>query len=73
MKLYAILETTNNRLVAFSNAPYIIADCYQIPDIDHDDTLIGKKYNNGVWEDVLQPISEQDKFKSEFAKALGKV
>jgi hypothetical protein len=73
MKLYAIIETANNRLIAFSNAPYNINDCYQIANIDHDDSLIGKRYNNGVWEEVTEPISEQDKFKSEYAKALGKV
>ncbi len=73
MKLYAILEIANNRLIAFSNAPYNIEDCYQIPNIDHDDTLIGKRYNNGVWEDVATPISEEDKFTSDYAKALGRV
>lgn len=27
---------------------------------DYDTTILGKKYNNGVWEDVEQPESEAE-------------
>jgi len=73
MKLYAIVETNNNRLIAFANALMAIDGCYLIPDVDHDINLIGKRYNNGVWETVSEPISETDKFTSDYAKALGRV
>ena len=73
MKLYAIIETNNNRLVSFSTGLMEIPGCYLIPNIDHDDNLIGKRYNNGVWEDVEEPISEQDKFTSIYALELGRV
>lgn len=73
MKLYAIVETNNNRLVGFVNALVNITDCYLIPDVEADGDLIGKRYNNGTWEDVESPISEQDKFTSDYAKGLNRV
>lgn len=73
MKLYAIIETANNRLIAFSNAPMTIPECYLIENIEHSDELIGKRYNNGNWEEVASPISENDKFKSRYALDLGRI
>jgi hypothetical protein len=73
MKLYAIVETNNNRLVSFVNTLVDIPGCYLIPDIEPASHLIGKKYNNGIWEDVEAPISEEDEFTSEYAKALNRV
>ena len=73
MNLYAIVETNNNRLVSFVNTLVDIPDCYLIPNIEPASHLIGKKYNNGIWEDVEAPISEEDKFTSEYAKALGRI
>lgn len=73
MKLYAIIETNNNRLICFSNSQMDIEGCYILADVEFDETLIGKKYNNGIWEDILKPISDNDKFTSAYAKSLGRV
>lgn len=73
MNLYAIVETNNNRLVGFVNTLVDIPNCYLISDVEADGDLIGKRYNNGVWEDVSEPISEADKFTSDYAKGLGRV
>lgn len=73
MNLYAIIETNNNRLVGFVNTLVDIADCYLVSDVEANGDLIGKRYNNGVWEDVETPISEADKFTSEYAKSLGRI
>lgn len=73
MNLYAIVETNNNRLISFVNTLVDIPGCYLIPDIEPASHLIGKKYNNGFWEDVEDPILEEDKFTSEYAKALGRI
>lgn len=73
MKLYAIVETNNNRLIAFVNTLVDINGCYLVPDVEADGDLIGKRYNNGTWEDVKSPISEEDKFTSDYAKQLNRV
>jgi hypothetical protein len=73
MNLYAIVETNNNRLVDFVNTLVDIPGCFLVPDIEPDGDLIGKRYNNGVWEEVSEPISDADKFTSIFAKEIGRV
>ena len=73
MKLYAIVETNNNRLIAFVNTLVDINGCYLISDVETNEDLIGKRYNNGSWEDVESPISEQDKFTSDYAKQLNRI
>ncbi len=76
MNIYAVVETNNNRLVSFANTEVDIPNCYLVPGIDSNSDLgdlIGKRYNNGVWDDVTVPITEEDKFASDYAKALGRI
>jgi len=73
MKYNVIVDSFNNRAVAFCNDKLEIPDTYLVLDVEHDGTIIGKKYNNGTWEEVSTPISEENKYKSAYALGLNKI
>ena len=57
MKSYAQINEEN---IAIATA--VVSDDTIVPDtwiqIDNNEFVLGKKYNNGVWEEVLQPEPE---------------
>jgi hypothetical protein len=73
MNYNVIIDKFNNRAIAFCNDNLDIPDTYLVFDIEYDVSILGKRYNNGNWEEVPTPISEQDKFKSAYAIGLSRV
>jgi hypothetical protein len=73
MKLNGIIDNANNRLIAFCNDILDIPDTYIVTGINPSGLLIGNRYNNGVWEEVLDTSAPENEFKSKYAKDLNRI
>ena len=56
--IYAQINEENICIVISDMGEVEVSDKHLIPIEVYDTSLLGKKYNNGVWEDMTQPEPE---------------
>ncbi len=59
---FVIIDTATDRAIQFTNVAVDYPDCYCIEG-DFEPSVIGKKYNNGNWEESSEPfVSDQGRW-----------
>lgn len=51
------MDTASGRLIAFSNIEAQHEGCYNMPNLENDTDLIGKKFENGAWVESSTPYA----------------